>query len=124
MNSMEQSYITHIGVANPDTKLTQEETALHMADMLELSAHETKRLVRLYRKTDIHYRYTVFSPSDKSLKIPFLSTAERMQIYERHALSLALKAIENGIEPHYLPKITHIITVSCTGMYAPGLDIE
>ncbi len=47
-----------------------------------------------------------------------------MKIYEAHALDLAMAAINQGIDNAYFSKITHLITVSCTGMYAPGLDIE
>jgi alpha-pyrone synthase len=50
-----------------------------------------------------------------------------MRIYRDNALGLAKAAIENciaQIENFDLSAITHLITVSCTGMYAPGLDIE
>ncbi|HUO08207.1 MAG TPA: type III polyketide synthase [Phycisphaerae bacterium] len=54
------------------------------------------------------------------------TTAERMIVYAREAPVLAEQAarsaVENaGILPH---DITHIITVSCTGFVAPGLDVE
>jgi predicted naringenin-chalcone synthase len=50
-----------------------------------------------------------------------------MDVYKAHALTLAVAAIVNAL--HELPDlnrehITHLITVSCTGMYAPGIDIE
>ena len=45
-----------------------------------------------------------------------------MLAYQQYALPLCLKAIENLHQD--ITEITHIITVSCTGMYAPGLDIE
>lgn len=55
------------------------------------------------------------------------STKFRMQLYKEYALSLALGAIKEcckTIDKKVLSEITHVITVSCTGMYAPGLDIE
>ncbi|MGZ5304742.1 MAG: type III polyketide synthase, partial [Bacteroidia bacterium] len=57
---------------------------------------------------------------------PLPSTQKRMEIYRQQALPLAEKAIYNCLENCFIPKdeITHIIVVSCTGMYAPGLDIE
>ena len=48
-------------------------------------------------------------------------------VVEDHALPLAVTAAQNCLRqlPEVaLSSITHLVTVSCTGMYAPGLDIE
>jgi len=121
---MSKSFIISLGIANPEICLTQQQIAEYMAKKLHYDAKETKKLIRLYKKTAIESRYTVLDPDDQDSTIPLASTAERMHLYEKHALSLAKKAITQGIDSAYLPKITHLITVSCTGMYAPGLDIE
>jgi predicted naringenin-chalcone synthase len=50
-----------------------------------------------------------------------------MKIYKDNALNLALSAIQNclqQLDDFDHASITHVITVSCTGMYAPGIDIE
>jgi predicted naringenin-chalcone synthase len=50
-----------------------------------------------------------------------------MQIYKDNALNLAIEAIENcfaNLDQFDRHQITHLVTVSCTGMYAPGIDIE
>jgi predicted naringenin-chalcone synthase len=49
-----------------------------------------------------------------------------MSIYEKHAAALCEMAIRNCIAQLNLPmsEITHLVTFSCTGMYAPGLDIQ
>jgi predicted naringenin-chalcone synthase len=61
------------------------------------------------------------------------TTAERMAIYEREAPSLAIMAAERALL--HLAKggatslttaacsITHLIVVSCTGFFAPGVDL-
>jgi alpha-pyrone synthase len=121
---MNNSYIIGIGAANPRYKLTQEQSAYLMAKNLNYDERATKRLVRLYQKTAIQFRHTVIDPDDASLHLPFLTTGKRMQIYEQNACDLAISAFQQGIDEKYLEKITHLITVSCTGMYAPGLDIE
>jgi alpha-pyrone synthase len=121
---MNNSYIINLGIANPQFRLSQNHTAEYLAKKMGYSAKDTKKLIRLYKKTAIQYRYTVLDPQDASLSVPFSSTAERMKIYENNALNLAIAAINQGVDSIYLPKITHLITVSCTGMYAPGLDIE
>ncbi len=47
-----------------------------------------------------------------------------MDWYQRYAASLSLKAVDACLKKESLKKITHLITVSCTGMSAPGLDLE
>jgi alpha-pyrone synthase len=49
-----------------------------------------------------------------------------MKAFEKNALSLSMIAIENCLENSDIDKneITHLITFSCTGMYAPGIDTE
>lgn len=121
---MEDSYIIGMGIATPPFRYTQQECAEQMSKRLKYDEKETKKLVRLYKKTAIGWRHSAFSGDDQNIKVPFSSTAERMQLYEQQALPLAVQAIHNSISAEYLPKITHLITVSCTGMYAPGLDIE
>src|SRR5207253_610039 len=66
-----------------------------------------------------------FFPNDANANFP--STSARMKIYQENALPLALNAIQNCLAAHNhfnVNDITHVITISCTGMYAPGLDIE
>lgn len=125
---MNHSYILQIGTATPDQCLSQKEIALHMGKMLDYDVQQTKRLVRLYKKSAIDYRHIVIklesTDEQEPENIATASTARRMQIYEENACQLAMRAIHDGIDPNYLTKITHLITVSCTGMYAPGLDIE
>ncbi len=66
-----------------------------------------------------------FFPNDPTL--PFPSTSSRMRLYKEQALPLTLEAIQHcfASREHFNQQnITHLITVSCTGMYAPGIDIE
>lgn len=53
------------------------------------------------------------------------TTAERMLIYSQEAGSLALDASRKAMsESGYTTEtITHLITVSCTGFFAPGVDL-
>jgi alpha-pyrone synthase len=53
---------------------------------------------------------------------------ERLKVYKENALPLAIAAIQNSFEKLGTSiadfKLTHLITVTCTGMYAPGIDTE
>ena len=47
-----------------------------------------------------------------------------MKFYENHALDLAMESLDAaGIKAH-AAEITHLIVTSCTGFYAPGLDLQ
>jgi prepilin-type processing-associated H-X9-DG protein len=51
----------------------------------------------------------------------------RLSLYRDHGLRISLKAIAACLSkrPEFDKKsLTHLIVVSCTGMYAPGLDID
>ncbi len=109
-----------------------------MANSINMAGNERIRLDALYRATGIKRRYSVlpdfglkagqyvFFPNNPDLQ-SFPGTGARMQIYRKEALKLACKALEDcfrQIPENIIQGITHVITVSCTGMYAPGLDIE
>ena len=128
------SYLTAIGTATPENRFEQAQIADFMVRSLRLDATDARRLHALYRSTKIKNRYSVlgdygktaeyeFYPNTPDLE-PFPTVSQRMVAYRKYALPLALNAVKNMNRPADLPTITHLITVSCTGMYAPGLDIE
>lgn len=132
-----ESKITAIGVATPRYKRSQEETA----DLISLGFHlkpkQEKLLKSIYKSSGIENRYSVISDYGKlpgefeffpnQAGESFPTTSARMHLYKENALNLALEAIKNclnSLDEFDKKEITHLITVSCTGMYAPGLDIE
>lgn len=88
-------------------------------------------LQKLQDKIAVQSRYTVLNPTKEHdldaeglyRRGEFATTAQRMSIYEKNALPLALKTCEQ-LNPNELKNITHLILGSCTGFYAPGLDLE
>jgi predicted naringenin-chalcone synthase len=65
-----------------------------------------------------------FYPSSENLE-PFPSLEQRMAVYQKHAPLLSVDAVRDCLGHKYHQKrITHLITVSCTGMSAPGLDLQ
>lgn len=94
-----------------------------------------RKLKALYRLSSIDQRYTVIEDYSKESgytffpDVPDLSpapgTASRMRKFEETALPLAAEAIKDALPEGFdYQEITHLIAVSCTGMYAPGIDIE
>ena len=98
-----------------------------------------KRLVQtLYRRSGVSKRSSVLlenddddtalsfyplrtSPDDRGL-----DTQTRMESYISHALPLARRAASEALEQSNIDpqKITHLITCSCTGFSAPGLEVR
>ncbi|GAC1377346.1 MAG: type III polyketide synthase [Hymenobacter sp.] len=132
------SYLGAIGTANPIHRIAQPQIADFMAQALAFGNNDTRKLRALYRVSGIEHRYSVlpdygvpngqytFFPNTPDLE-PFPSVGQRMAVYRREALPLATEAVRDCLRqvPGVVPaSITHLVTVSCTGMYAPGLDIE
>lgn len=97
-----------------------------------LGESDARKLAFLYKQSEIKNRYSVLDDFAKSefewnfVKPDYTpSLDDRMKIFQQHALSLSINSIQNSIEG-FIEKsdITHLITVSCTGMSAPGLDLQ
>src|SRR3569623_1709743 len=137
--------ILGLGSALPANQMTQAE-ASELAQQVACTTEEQARALNvLYRRAGVRTRYTVFphravldwatlhepATADQSdgavaaLVQTSLTTEERMRLYEQHALPLALRAARAALdEAGTLPaQITHLVTDSCTGFAAPGVDI-
>ena len=130
------STILSIGTAVPAHQHRQENILPFMQRIYGLEKDTGRKLRALYQQSGIDTRYSVipdysrpiqqwqFYPPTENLE-PFPSLEWRMQWYREHAAALSLQAIHRCLEGHgYASQITHLITVSCTGMSAPGLDLE
>lgn len=105
-----------------------------MTRMMDVPPEEHRKIRIIYRASGIDTRYSVLQDYTRSQgftffpntpEAPFPSTAQRMAQYETAAAPLALAAIRDALPPDFdYTTITHLITFSCTGMYAPGLDLD
>jgi predicted naringenin-chalcone synthase len=127
------------GVAVPPHTMTQEQAAELAREVICRTEQQQRVLTALYRKAGVENRHSVLpyemarnwlpdSPSGRPEDRPTTlgpNTAERMRYFAEHAPPLAMRAAETALEDADVePKeITHIITVSCTGFDAPGLDV-
>ena len=97
---------------------------------------ESRKLNYLYRHSGIQTRYSVipdystasddrqFYSTSADLE-PFPNLEKRMKWYADNAAMLSIKTIQKCIAGKISKdEITHLVTVSCTGMSAPGLDLE
>jgi len=130
------SKILSIGTANPAYRHDQSEILSFMQMVYAFGDVDKRKLKFLYNNSGIRTRYSVipdyalslpdwqFFPKGENLE-PFPSIDLRMKWFSEQAAPVSVKAINNCLDG-FLPanKITHLITVSCTGMSAPGLDLQ
>ena len=90
---------------------------------------------RMAERAGIEHRYSVLTPArdeqDGALDADgfyrlghFPDTAKRMRLFEQAAPPLAVQAVERLLEGEERSRITHLIVTSCTGLSAPGIDLE
>ncbi len=135
--------ILGVGTAVP-SKAIDQGTAGRLAEILCCrTAEQMTWLPTMYGNTGIKKRHmvlagelvddvlnqtrhsqSVFLPSDPPGDGP--STAERMRVYVEMAGPMALQAAKQALEQARVKSrdLTHLVTVSCTGFNAPGVDFE
>lgn len=137
-------FLRSIATAVPPTQLAREETE-EVALALGCPTTEQRTwLPNMYQQTGINTRNVSYSRLEvddvlnktnisQSIFLPKddptdrgPSTGERMQRYQENAGRLAFEAADQAIRSSEMPRnaITHLVTVSCTGFHAPGVDIE
>ncbi len=93
---------------------------------------------RLAKRSQIEHRWSVLSlpavevppgiePVDAAAfysRGTFPTTAERMAVYDRFAPALAERAVRGLDLEEGLADITHVIITTCTGLSAPGIDLQ
>ena len=129
------SKIISIGTAVPLYCHQQMDILHFMQNVYAFSDGDRRKVAFLYKHSGIKQRYSVvpdysrsinewkFYPHSENLE-PFPSLEHRMALYNKYAPALSVDAIRNCLNNFNPQKITHLITVSCTGMSAPGLDLQ
>jgi len=129
--------IQGLGTALPPHRLAQGDAATIAARvaLLEQDPSPSKRrlLDTLHRRTGVAMRHIVLEDllnTNGDQEQSFFGstspgTGERMRRYSQEAPPLALRAVRAALEQAQVTpeRITHLITVSCTGFHAPGVDL-
>jgi predicted naringenin-chalcone synthase len=136
-----QPAILALGTALPAFCGSQEEIAAWMS--ASFSERRLQRLVRMiHNQSGIETRYSCapayLQPPRESRFAPgaepanSATTAERMAVYEREAPPLGTTAAHNALAQYAARRgqsaaqvaatVTHLLAISCTGLFAPGLD--
>jgi predicted naringenin-chalcone synthase len=122
-----------IGTGVPANSATQ-------AQALELALRTTggdedvaRALPALYRRSGVEQRGSVLAGASPGFLAPARDaddrgpgTAARIERYAREAAPLAARASRQAIERASIApaQVTHLVTVSCTGFDAPGVDSQ
>lgn len=141
--------ILGLGLARPAFAMTQADSADAAIATNALPAGRARVLQTLYDKTSVRHRGSVLLGNGKSNGSPATcpdtiahmtgfypasdngsargpGVGQRMERYIAQAVPLAAAAIEPALKQANLcaDEIDHLITVSCTGFAAPGVDIK
>ncbi|MEJ7627829.1 MAG: type III polyketide synthase [Ferruginibacter sp.] len=130
------SKIVSIATGVPRYRYRQGELFSFADKVYSKDAKESRKLKFLYDHSGIAERYSVlpdfnlpaversfFSVMD-DLE-PFPTVENRMKTFNSEAVILSMSTIEECIKGKISKQeITHLITVTCTGLSAPGLDLQ
>lgn len=132
-----------LGTAVPKTVISQDEAAGLACKLCCQTPEQVTWLPLMYSQTGIEQRHLVYDAQvvrdvlegttrSGSIFVPALApgqsgptTAQRMQVYQQEAGPLVVRAARQAITAAAVRpnEFTHLITVSCTGFHAPGVDI-
>lgn len=136
---MMEARIEGLGTATPAHAVTQERAAAMARTFGQYTAQQAQLVKALYQRARVKTRGSVlltagnghgaeqsFFPAAAGTEDRGPTTRARLERYALEAPVLARAASERALEAaHALPaQITHLVTVSCTGFAAPGVDIR
>jgi predicted naringenin-chalcone synthase len=129
------SRIISIGTALPEYG-TKQSLLLDFMNAAYNNSEASRKLNALFSKSGISMRYSVVPDFSKinsnntffKRNNGFPNIEERLEIFKKNAVPMAIKAIDCSLNKMNKSlknfQITHLITVSCTGLQAPGIDVE
>lgn len=127
-----------LGTANPEPLLSSDETASLLGEICARVPRERALLHALARRSGVDSRHVGAAERlpDGSIRAPIFagrpadaprnpSTGERMQAFRAVATHLATRAASEALDAADLSpaRIDHLVTVTCTGFDAPGVDV-
>src|SRR5947208_7772099 len=135
--------ILGMGTAVPPTSITLQESEHIVRSLCCHTPEQETWLPGVCRQTGIDKRHTFLDRAvvddilagtrhSGSIFLPGLdpndrgpTTARRMEVYRAEAPKVALPASREALRRSGLApaEITHLVTVSCTGFFAPGVDV-
>jgi alpha-pyrone synthase len=129
---MNEAYLNQIATAVPDYDVHRKFVDRAPA-LLSDERHRTL-FKRMALKAQIEHRYSFLNPDPEATgtdttdefyrRGAYPDTASRMRFYKRYAFTLARRALDRLDLASQKDSITHLILTTCTGFYAPGIDLQ
>jgi len=131
---MTEAFINRIATAVPPNDINARFLEFGK-NMLRGDNRSLALLDRMAQRSGISHRYSFLKPGTGAQGQAidagnfyrpgrFPDTAARMRLFEDFAPKLAVEAVEKLLQGEDRARITHLIITSCTGFYAPGIDLD
>ena len=131
---MHDAYLNRVATAVPEHEVHGFFVGYAQRQLAD-NQRDLRLFTRMAGRGGIERRYCCFRPAGAGdedaidhaglfRRGAFPGTAARMGLYERHAPALAeqaVAALDLGVG---VAGVTHLIVTSCTGFFAPGIDLE
>lgn len=130
---MSDAYLNRVASAVPPHDVHR----FYLRFAASMLGDERRRVLfrRMADRAGIAHRYSCFAPGGDPegatldaaglfRRGRFPTTGERMALYAEAAPRLATQAVERMLPKAEREGITHLIVTSCTGFYAPGIDLD
>jgi alpha-pyrone synthase len=131
MHLMTEAYLNKIATAVPAHDVHS--AFVNYVPSLLRSDRDRKMFRQLVQRSQIEHRFSFLTPHHDASRLDandfyrpgkFPDTETRMRFYKEYAFSLACKALDQLDIPSFKDEITHLIITTCTGFYAPGIDLQ
>jgi len=128
---MAEAYLNRIATAVPEHDV--HDAFINYVPHLLRDERDQRMFKQLVRRSQIEHRFSFLRPNPDATRLDadnfyqpgkFPDTDTRMRFYKKHALSLACKALDRLDFASLKDDITHLIITTCTGFYAPGIDLQ
>jgi predicted naringenin-chalcone synthase len=131
-------HILGIGTAVPEYEIEQADAAQQASQLCCATLQQQQLMKILYRRSGVMKRHSVVltsstngQPAEQSFyrQSKFHpngpTTADRMEMYDSFAAPLAIEAARQSLRDAEVKhsEVTHLVTVSCSGFSAPGVDL-
>lgn len=118
--------VLSIGAATPARGLSRDE-AIELGRALAPDTLRPSAISALHRRSGVDTRGVVTDPAMLTARGPSgrgPTTGERLAVFTEHATELACRAGAEALDEAGVDRssVTHVVTVSCTGMDSPGFD--
>ncbi|MEP7265795.1 MAG: type III polyketide synthase, partial [Bacteroidota bacterium] len=135
---MNNPVLYSVGTALPPFRISQSEHHHILESANGMDRSDRLLLNRIYNRSGIEYRYSVleeFGKVESESNLLFhpathkeaATVSKRMKLFDDFSVGLSVEAAKNcmaALPGFKVASITHVITFTCTGLSAPGLDIQ